>query len=43
MINGFKTINAQQPKLAGMGQLLAALLVAIAVSVRSMDVARLMF
>ena len=31
MINGFKTIDAQQPKLAGMGQLFAALLVAIAV------------
>ena len=30
MINGFKTIDAKQPKLAGMGQLLAALLVAIA-------------
>ena len=30
MINGFKTIDAQQPKLAGMGQLFAALLVAIA-------------
>ena len=30
MINGFKTIDARQPKLAGMGQLLAALLVAIA-------------
>lgn len=29
MINGFKTIDAQQPKLAGMGQLFAALLVAI--------------
>lgn len=31
MINGFKTIDAKQPKLAGMGQLFAALLVAIAV------------
>lgn len=30
MINGFKTIDARQPKLAGMGQLLAALVVAIA-------------
>ena len=30
MINGFKTIDAKQPKLAGMGQLFAALLVAIA-------------
>ena len=29
MMSGFKTIDAQQPKLAGMGQLLAALLVAI--------------
>ena len=29
MINGFKTIDVQQPKLAGMGQLLAALSVAI--------------
>ena len=30
MINGFKTIDAKQPKFAGMGQLFAALLVAIA-------------
>ena len=30
MINGFKTIDAKQPNLAGMGQLFAALLVAIA-------------
>ena len=30
MINGFKTIDAKQPKLAGMRQLFAALLVAIA-------------
>lgn len=30
MINGFKTIDARQPKLAGMRQLFAALLVAIA-------------
>ena len=30
MINGFKTIDARQPKLAGVGQLFAALLVAIA-------------
>lgn len=30
MINGFKTIDAKQPKLAGMGQLFAALSVAIA-------------
>lgn len=30
MINGFKTIDAKQPKLAGVGQLFAALLVAIA-------------
>ena len=30
MINGFKTIDAKQPKLAGVGQLLAALSVAIA-------------
>lgn len=30
MINGFKTIDAKQPKLAGMGQLFAALLVAVA-------------
>jgi len=29
MINGFKTIDAKQPKLAGMGQLFAALSVAI--------------
>lgn len=29
MMSGFKTIDAQQPKLAGMGQLLAALSVAI--------------
>ena len=32
MINGYKTIDARQPKLAGMGQLLAALLVAIALA-----------
>ena len=32
MINGFKTIDAKQPKLAGVGQLLAALLVAIALA-----------
>ena len=31
MINGFKTIDAKQPKLAGMGQLFAALSVVIAV------------
>lgn len=30
MMSGFKIIDAKQPKLAGMGQLLAALLVAIA-------------
>ena len=30
MINGYKTIDAKQPKLVGMGQLFAALLVAIA-------------
>ena len=30
MINGFKTIDAKQPKVAGLGQLFAALLVAIA-------------